>query len=44
MKKDMKKTKVMQIAQKNNLNITIKDQTFQEVEEFKYLGSMLTTN
>ena len=40
----MKKTKVMQIAQKNNLNITIKDQTFQEVEEFKYLGSMLTTN
>ena len=27
-----------------NLNITIKDQTLKEVEEFKYLGSMLTTD
>ena len=29
---------------KKNLNITIKDQTLEEVEEFKYLGSMLTSD
>ena len=46
MKLSIKKTNVMQIARKKkeNLNITIKDQMFGEVEEFKYLGSMLTTD
>ena len=36
----------MQIARsiKKNLNITISDLTIEEVEEFKYLGSMLTTD
>ena len=33
----------MQIARKKkkNLNITMKDQMLEEVEEFKYLGNML---
>ena len=34
------------MKKKKNLNITIKDKTFEELEEFKYLGSrpMLTTD
>ena len=42
----IKKTKVMQIARKKkkNMKITIKDQTLEGVEDFKYLGSMLTTD
>ena len=46
MKISIKKTKVMQITRKKkeDLKITIKDQTLEEVDEFKYLGSMLTTD
>ena len=46
MKINIKKTEVKLIdrKKKKNLNIATKDQTLEEVEELKYLGSMLTTD